>query len=88
VEKLTPQNARKNLYGLIQAVNRQQKPILIAPANGNGKSAAVLVSKADWDALQETLYLGNAGVLARVRERRQSGGDDFFEIDDVDWHEL
>ena len=46
-------NARKNLYQLINDVNRNSTPITITNKNGN----AVLISESDWNAIQETLYL-------------------------------
>lgn len=88
VDTYTPTNARKNLYGLIKAVNLQKKPVVIEPANGNDKEAAVLVSKQDWDSIQETIYLENVGVMDKVRDREKRSADDFENIDDVDWDSL
>ena len=83
----TPTNARKNLYGLIKDVNQQKKPIVIEPANGNEKEAAVLVSKEDCDAIQKTIYLENAGVMEKVRNREQIE-EGLEDIDVVDWDTL
>ncbi len=50
---LTISEARARLYGLVDEVASEHKPITI-----KGKRAsAVLVSEKDWDAIQETLYL-------------------------------
>ena len=46
--------ARKNLYRLISDVNENCVPVTITNANGKN---AVLLSEADWNALQETIYL-------------------------------
>jgi antitoxin YefM len=46
-------NARQNLYRLIQDVNANHEPIVIAGKSGD----AVLVSGDDWRAIQETIYL-------------------------------
>lgn len=45
--------AQEQLPDLIDAVNRSHQPIAIAGKSGN----AVLLSEADWAAIQETLYL-------------------------------
>ena len=46
-------NARKDLYNLVESVNRYSEPILIVGKRGN----AVLISEDDWNSIQETLYL-------------------------------
>jgi prevent-host-death family protein len=45
--------ARKDLYRLVDQVQDTHEPIQIHGKRGN----AVLVSEADWQALQETLFL-------------------------------
>jgi antitoxin YefM len=45
--------ARKDLYHLVDQVQDTHEPIQITGKRGN----AVLVSEADWQALQETLFL-------------------------------
>ena len=50
---LTASNARANLYQLMDEVNLSHDPILITGKRTN----AVLVSEADWSAIQETLHL-------------------------------
>jgi prevent-host-death family protein len=50
---LTVSEARAKLYGLVDEVAAEHKPVTI-----KGKRAsAVLVSENDWDAIQETLFL-------------------------------
>ena len=41
-------NARKDLYNLVENVNRYSEPALIVGKKGN----AVLISEADWNAIQ------------------------------------
>ena len=53
--------ARNNLYNLIAEVNSSSAPITITSKNGKN---AVLVSEADWNALQETFYLNSVPGLA------------------------
>ena len=45
--------ARKRLYNLIDEVQQSHEPVQITGKRGN----AVLLSEADWNAIQETLHL-------------------------------
>jgi antitoxin YefM len=51
METIAATRARSELYGLIDRAG--DEPVRIAGKRGN----AVLVSEADWEAIQETLYL-------------------------------
>ena len=51
---LNATNARKNLYKLIEEVNKNSIPITITNSKGG---SAVLISEEDYNALQETIYL-------------------------------
>ena len=50
---ITASEARKHLFPLIERVNDDHQPIEITSRRGD----AVLVSRADWDALNETAML-------------------------------
>lgn len=50
---VTASDARKSLFPLIEQVNNDRQPIEITSRRGD----AVLVSRADWDALNETAML-------------------------------
>jgi antitoxin YefM len=50
---ITASEARKHLFPLIEQVNDDHQPIEITSRRGD----AVLVSRADWDALNETAML-------------------------------
>ena len=82
---ITPTNARKNLYNLIKKVNLDNTPVTIS--SSKKEEDAVLISKSDWDAIQETMYLENNGVgdVVRQREKDDSG---FTDIDEIDWDKL
>ncbi len=45
--------ARNKLYALIDEVSKTSKPVVITGKRSN----AVMISEADWNAIQETLYL-------------------------------
>ena len=69
---ITASEARKNLFPLIEQVNDDRTPVEIMSRRGN----AVLMSREDYDALEETAHLlrspANArhllGSLAQARE--------------------
>ncbi|MDF7638657.1 type II toxin-antitoxin system Phd/YefM family antitoxin [Lactobacillus sp. ESL0791] len=87
MDNYTPTAARKNFFKILKDVNQQKKPISIIPAKENQDEAAVIISKDDWDSINETLYLENTGVLKKVRER-QDDNSGFTNIDDIDWDNL
>lgn len=74
-----PTNTRQNLYRLIKQVNDENIPIEITSAKNDG---AVLVSKKDWNAIQETLYLQSVGVLDRIKHFESEETED---LGDIDW---
>lgn len=80
----TPTNARKNFYSLLKKVNDSHTPVTIASSKNED---AVLISKSDWDAIQETMYLENSGVGKVVREREKDNSG-FTDVDDIDWDKL
>lgn len=49
----TASQARANLFKLLEQVNQESKPCIITSRKGDG----VLISKDDWESIQETLYL-------------------------------
>lgn len=62
--------ARANLYKLIDQVNEDSQPLTITGQRGN----AVLISEADWQAIQETLHLHSVpGLAESLREARAEG---------------
>lgn len=58
---ITASEARKNLFPLIKQVNDDHTAVEITSKRGS----AVLMSRADYDALQETAYLLRAPANAR-----------------------
>lgn len=62
---LTATEARANLYRLIDQTVESHQPIRIA----GKRSSAVLISEADWEAIQETLYLSSIpGMRESIKE--------------------
>ena len=70
---MTASEARKNLFPLIEQVNNDRRPIEITSKRGD----AVLMSRADYEALEETAYLlrspANARRLLESLEQARSG---------------
>ncbi len=58
---ITASEARKNLFPLIEQVNEDHTAVEITSRRGN----AVLMSREDYDALQETAYLLRVPANAR-----------------------
>ena len=58
---ITASEARKNLFPLIEQVNNDRIPVEIMSKHG----AAVLISLADYEALEETAHLLRAPANAR-----------------------
>lgn len=58
---ITASEARRNLFPLIEQVNSDHAPIEITSRRGN----AVLISRDDYDALEETAYLLRSPANAR-----------------------
>ena len=62
--------ARSNLYRLIDQVNDESEPLTITGQRGN----AVLIGEADWQAIQETLFLESVpGFAESIRQARVEG---------------
>lgn len=58
---VTATEARKRLFPLIEQVNEDRQPVEITSKHGD----AVLMARADYDALQETAYLLRVPANAR-----------------------
>ena len=62
---LTASEARANLYRLIDETVSSHEPVVITGKRHN----AILVSEADWSAIQETIYLLSLpGMRESIRE--------------------
>lgn len=69
MEILSASEARANLFGLLEQVNKDHLPREITSRKGN----AVLLSKDDWDSLLETLYLQSIpGLVQSVKATEQA----------------
>lgn len=87
IETYTLARAQKNFYSIIKNVNEQRKPVMIDATVGNEKKSAVVVSKQDWESIEETLYLVQVGTLGKV-QKREKDNSEFTDIDEIGWDEL
>ncbi|MDJ0687224.1 MAG: type II toxin-antitoxin system Phd/YefM family antitoxin [Xenococcaceae cyanobacterium MO_188.B32] len=77
MEIVSASKARANLFRLVEDVNKDHLPRMITSKKGD----AVLLSKDDWESLQETLYLQSIpGLVESIREAEQA--DDWVSEED------
>ena len=77
---MTASEARARLYTLIDEVAASHDPLLITGKRGN----AVLLSEADWNAIQETLHLLSLpGMRESIREGMDTPADECDK--ELDW---
>ena len=75
-------NARKDLYNLVESVNKYHEPALIVGKRAN----AVLISEDDWSAIQEPLYLDSIpGMTKSIWEGAEESLEECIPEDMVDW---
>lgn len=78
---VTASEARRNLFGLIEQVNDDRAPVEITSRRGD----AVLLSRAEYDALEETAHLlrspANARWLLDSLDEARSGRVEEHELD-------
>ncbi len=77
---ITATEARANLYRLMDAAAESHEPVVIT----GRRTRAVLVSEADWNAMQETLFLLSIpGMRESIREGMETPVEDCS--DELDW---
>lgn len=82
MESVNVTSARKDIYALVDRVNLQHKPLQIVGKRGN----AVLLSEADWNALEETLYLsGVPGLVEKILAADEENISAMPTAEDLEW---
>jgi len=82
MEYLSVRQARDTLYKLIDEVSEHHSPVLIAGKRNN----VVLVSKEDWDAIQETIYLNSIpNMVQSIQSAAEEPIEECTDIKDLDW---
>lgn len=75
--------ARENIYQILADVNNNSQPITIT--NSRGKNG-VLISEADWNAIQETLFLNSIpGMTESIIKGRNTPLEECLSEDEVEW---
>ncbi|MFD3706714.1 type II toxin-antitoxin system Phd/YefM family antitoxin [Nocardia sp. NPDC058658] len=69
-------NARQNLFKLVKQVNDDHDTVTVVTKSGEN---AVLVSEADWNSIQETLYVLSTHGGVRLLESARDARDGKFE---------
>jgi antitoxin YefM len=84
MQSFTIQEAQDKLSTLIDDVAQGHLPIAIS----SDLNDAVLISKADWDAIQETLYLNQIpNLVESIQQSSLEPAEDFIRLEDLDWDE-
>lgn len=74
--------ARANLFKLLEQVNQESKPCIITSRKGDG----VLISKDDWDSIQETLYLQSIpGMQESILKGMATPLSECVSEDELEW---
>lgn len=74
--------ARANLFKLLEQVNKESEPCIITSRKGDG----VLISKDDWESIQETLYLQSIpGMRETIVEGMATPIEDCVSEDELEW---
>lgn len=74
--------AQKNLHEIINQVITQHQPVEISTSESEG---VIVICKSDWNAIKETMYLQNAGVLEKIMNSEDEKAED---LGVIDWDRL
>ncbi len=78
----TASQARANLFKLLEQVNKESKPCIITSRKGDG----VLISKDDWESIQETLYLQSIpGMQESIAEGMATPLSECVSEEELEW---
>ena len=79
---LSASQARANLFKLLEQVNQDSQPCVITSRRGDG----VLISKDDWESIQETLYLQSIpGMRESIIEGMATPLSECVSESDLEW---
>lgn len=82
MDLLTVREARDKLYRLVDDVAEHHRPVVIT----GKRNDAVLISKEDWDAIQETIYLSSIpGMTASIHAAAAEPVENSVSLADLDW---
>lgn len=74
----SPTNLRKDIYNVLKDIVANHKEVEVATTPDDG---VIMLSKKDWNAIQEQLFLEQTGTLDVVFDRMENSLDeDFVEL--------
>lgn len=83
MENIPISRARDNIYQIVEEAVKFSQPIEINSRKGD----VILVSKADWGSIQETLYLMSVpGLWADILEAHKTPIEEMFTLEDLEWN--
>lgn len=78
---LTATQARANLYKIIDEVATSHEPVYVK----SKRNDVVLITKEDYEAMQETLYLQSVpGLVDSIKRASKEDLDQCIELEDLD----
>lgn len=81
LETITPTNLRKDMFKVLKEVANSNSEIEITMNSKNGlNDGIIMISKREWETLQEELYLQRTGTLDYVFNLMENEKDDDFEV--------
>ena len=82
INQMNLSTARKNIYRLVDEVNETHIPVLLTGKN----KQAVLISKDDWNAIQETLHLQSVpGMVESIIAAESEPNSEGTKLKDMQW---
>ncbi len=80
MEVITPTNFRKDMFKVLKEVANSNKELEVTIKNSNSSNdGVVIISKREYTALQEELYLQRTGTLENVFTLMENSTDKDFE---------
>lgn len=82
MKPVTAKEAKDNLYSLIDEIASSHQPISIKGKNND----AVLISREDWEAIAETIYLnGIPGMVESIKKAAAEPLSEGTPLEEIDW---
>lgn len=80
MKSITPTNLKKDMFKVLKDIANANSEIEVMMSSKNGlNDGVVMISKREWESLQEELYLQRTGTLDHVLNLMENEKDDDFE---------
>lgn len=80
MKSITPTNLKKDMFKILKDIANANSEIEVMMSSKNGlNDGVVMISKREWESLQEELYLQRTGTLDHVLNLMENEKDDDFE---------